>query len=421
VDFAAMDFFTDQALVADPFPYYEFVRAQGPVWREPHYGAFVVTGYDEISTIYREPDTYSSCNAFGGPFTTFPEEPQGDDVSALIEQYRRTFPNGESFITWDAPEHTVHRGLMMRLLTPKRLQENEAFVARLADSQIDSFLDRGHLDFVAEYAQPFALLVIADLLGVPEADHSALRAAFVANGTPGAVGSRPNTPDFLAFLEEWFSRYIENRRATPQDDVLTHMALATFPDGSTPEVIEVVRVATLLFAGGQGTVARFLTNAMLLLAERPAVQQLLRDEPERIPQFVEEMLRYNSPVKVNFRMARVSTSLAGVDIPAGSNLVLLLGSADRDDRRFGCPAEFDMERPNVREHVAFGRGAHSCPGGPLVRTEGRITLERTLARLGDIRLSEAHHGPAEDRSFDYTPSFILRGVEALHLDFTPIA
>ena len=417
VDYATADFFTEDGLLEDPYPYYEFVRDQGPVWPEPHHGAYIVTGYDEISAIYRDPSTFSSCNAFAGPFVSFPEPVEGDDIGALIEKYRHSFPNGESFITWDPPEHTAHRGLMMRLLTPKRLQENELFMTSLVDRQIDAFVGEGHCEFLADYAQPVALLVIADLLGIPEADHRALRAAFVAHGTAGAVGQRSEETDFLGFLEQWFTGYVRDRRRAPQDDVLTQMALATFPDGATPEVADVVRVATLLFAGGQGTAARFLGNAMKLLAEQADLQEALRRQPDRIPQFVEEMLRFNSPVKVNFRMARVTTDLAGVRIPAGARLILLLGAADRDVRHFACPAEFALDRPNAREHVAFGRGVHSCPGGPLVRAEGRITLERMLSRLGDIRISEAHHGPAASRTFEYTPSFILRGVDQLHLDF----
>jgi cytochrome P450 len=418
VDFAGADFFTDQALIEDPYPYYEFVRAQGPVWPEPHHGAYIVTGYDEIAAIYRDPSTFSSCSAFGGPFTTFPVPVAGDDVREEVEKYRHGFPNGESFITWDPPEHTAHRGLMMRLLTPKRLQENEEFITALADRQIDAFIDEGHCEFIGAYAQPLALLVIADLLGIPAEDHPSIRAAFVAHGTAGTVGEQTEETDFLGFLERWFSRYIEDRRRSPQDDVLTEMARARFPDGTTPEVADVVRVATLLFAGGQGTAARFLGNATKLVAEQPDLQDTLRHHPDRVPQFIEEILRINSPVKVNFRMAVVTTELGGVRIPAGSNVVMLLGAADRDTRHFGCPADFDLDRPNAREHVAFGRGVHSCPGGPLVRAEGRVTLERLLARTDQIRISESHHGPAPTRAFDYTPSFILRGVEALHLEFT---
>ena len=133
-DLMAVDFFTDRSILVDPFPYYESVRMQGPVWREPHHGAFVVTSYEVISAIYRDPETFSSCNSFGGPFVTFPEE---GEVADLIECIGHTFPNGESFITWDPPEHTAHRGLMMRLLTPKRLQENSTFIAHCADEQIE--------------------------------------------------------------------------------------------------------------------------------------------------------------------------------------------------------------------------------------------------------------------------------------------
>src|SRR5262249_5539364 len=228
-----------------------------------------------------------------------------------IEKYRDVFIANQSLITYDPPRHTEYRGLMMRLLTPKRLQENEAFMDRLADQRIDSFLAAGTCDFIADYAQPFSMLVIADLLGVPEEDHPALRARFVAAGAPGAMGKAiPSNP--LWFLEDFFTPYIEDRRREPRNDVMTKLARATFSDGSTPDVIDTVRVACFLFAGGQGTVARFLGNAVKYLAEHPDVQQQLRDDRERIPPFVEEMLRFNSPVKVNLRMARKTTTVGGV-------------------------------------------------------------------------------------------------------------
>jgi cytochrome P450 len=418
-DGRAKDFFNDVSLVEDPYSYYEYAQEQGPVWREPYLGVFVVTGYDEMVAIYRDPDTFSSCNSFGGPYPGLPEEPTDGDASALIEAYRGVFPSHESLVTFDPPSHTDHRGLMMRLLTPKRLKENEDFMWRLADQLIDGFVAKGKCDFIAEYAYPFAMLVIADLLGVPETDHAELRGRMVANGPAGVVGQRMEG-NFLVHLEEFFTGYIEDRRRQPRDDVLGKMATATFADGSMPEAIDVVRVATILFAGGQGTAARFLGNELREVAENPELQTLLRTERQRIPSFVEETLRLYSPVKSNFRMARRTTELAGVEIPAGSTLMLLLGAADRDDRRFECPAEFDMDRGNVREHIAFGRGVHSCPGAPLVRADGRITLERMLDRLGNIHVSEAVHGPADARRDEYTPTYILRGLEALHLEFTPV-
>lgn len=418
IDGPAIDFFTDPSLIADPYPYYEQVRAHGPVWREPVHGAFVVTGYDEISAVYRNPEMFSSLNSFSGPMVQLPELPDGDDANELINRYRPTFPAYDIVGTMDPPDHTAHRGLMMRMLTPKRLQENEEFMWRLADQVIDEFAERGACEFIGEYAQPFALLVIADLLGIPESDHAALRAEFVAAGQPGKPGE-PFPHDPFSFLTDWFTAYIEERRRQPRDDVLTQMSLTTFPDGSTPDVGDVVRAATFLFAGGQGTSARFLGNVVQMLAEDTDLQQLIRAERDRIPSLVEEGLRVRSPVKVNFRIARKSTVVGGVDIPAGSTLMLLVQAANRDEGRFECPAEFHLDRPNAREHVAFGRGIHSCPGGPLVRADARITLERLLSRFGELRISEAHHGPPGDRHYEYTPSWILRGLSALHLELAP--
>ncbi len=417
IDGATIDFFTDPSLIADPYPYYEEVRAHGPVWQEPVHGAFVVTGYDEISAVYRDPEMFSSLNTFSGPLVQLPEQPEGDDANELIQRYRTSFPANDLVGTMDPPEHAAHRGLMMRMLTPKRLKENEAFMWRLADQVIDEFAMRGSCEFIGDYAQPFALLVIADLLGIPESDHAALRAEFVAAGQPGKLGE-PLAQDPLSFLDDWFTAYIEDRRRHPRDDVLTEMSLTTFPDGSTPEVVEVVKAATFLFAGGQGTSARFLGNVVHLLAEDLDLQQLIRSERDRIPNLVEEGLRVRSPVKVGFRLARRSTTLAGVPIPAGSALMLLLQAANRDPERFECPAQFHVERQNAREHVAFGRGIHSCPGGPLVRTDAKTTLERMLSRFEEFRISEVHHGPPDDRHYDYTQSWILRGFSALHLELT---
>lgn len=412
------DYFDDVAVIEDPHSYYEHARHQGSVWQEPHHGVYVVTGYDDMVAVYRDPDTFSSCNSFAGPFPDLPER-SGDDVGELIEKYRHIFTSHESLVTFDPPQHSDHRGLMMRLLTPKRLKENENFMWRLADHLIDSFVGTGACDFIADYAQPFAMLVIADLLGVPESDHAELRRRMVAKGPAGAVGQRMEG-NFLLHLEDFFTSYIDDRRRHPCDDVLGKMAQATFADGSLPDVMEVVRVATILFAGGQGTAARFLGNMIKLIAEDSQLQESLRNDRRYIPAFVEEALRLYSPVKSNFRMARRSTTLGGVRIPAGSTLMLLLQAADSDGSHFQCPAEFDIGRTNVREHIAFGRGIHSCPGGPLVRADGKVTLERLIDRLGDIHISETHHGPADNRRYEYTPTYILRGLEALHIEFSPI-
>jgi cytochrome P450 family 150 subfamily A5 len=422
-DTDTVDFFRDRSLIADPYPYFDALRDESPVRLEPYHGVYMVTGYEEACAIYTDTATFSSCNAVTGPFPGFPVPLEGDDVSELIEQHRDELPFSDQLPTMDPPKHKAHRGLLMRLLTPKRLRENEEAMWRLADRQIDRFVARGTCELVRDYAKPFTLYVIADLLGVPESDHEMFRVELQerprADHALGSTGDATLGHSPLEFLYDKLTGYVEDRRRSPRDDVLTGLATATFPDGSTPEVIDVVRVAANLFSAGQDTTVRLLTTALLVIAERPDLQRLLRDERERIPDFVEECLRIESPVKGDFRLARVATTVGGVEIPAGSTVMVLNGAANRDPRRFDDPGALDVGRPNSREHLAFGRGIHSCPGGPLARSEARVCLTRLLDRLRDIRVSEAEHGPPGARRFAYDPTFILRGLTRLHLEFTP--
>ncbi len=422
-DLESIDFFTDESLVEDPYPYFEQLRSLCPVVPLPHLGVVAVTGYDEAMEIYRDTATFSSCNSVIGPYATFPVPLDGDDVSDVIDRFRDRLPMNEHMVTMDPPEHTRERALLMRLITPKRLKDNEAFMWRLADQQLAEFVGKGRCEFISEYAQPFAMLVVADLLGVPETDHQRFREGFGLSAMPGEVGAgQPSESDLnaLAWLDDWFAQYIEDRRREPRKDVLTDLALATYPDGTTPEVTAVVRTASFLFAAGQETTARLLAAALKHLAENPEIQDELRAHRERIPSFIEEALRIESPVKADFRLARRSTTIGGVDIAAGTPVMLLNGAANRDPRRFDCPAEVSIDRPNTMDHIAFGRGVHSCPGAPLARAEGRISLERILERMRDIRLSEEHHGPPTARRFTYEPTWVLRGLSDLHLEFTPV-
>jgi cytochrome P450 len=146
----------------------------------------------------------------------------------------------------------------------------------------------------------------------------------------------------------------------------------------------------------------------------------LREDRSRVSLFIEETLRLESPVKADFRLVRTSTTLGEVNLPAGTPVVILPGAVNRDPSRFECPAQFRLDRANGKEHIAFGRGVHSCPGGPLARVEARVSIERFLERMADIRISAAHHGPAGDRTYNYEPTYLLRGLSALHLDFTPV-
>ena len=225
--------------------------------------------------------------------------------------------------------------------------------------------------------------------------------------------------DPLAFLQGRFAEYVEDRRREPRQDVLTQLATATYPDGSIPDVDTVCRMATFLFAAGQDTTARLITASMRIIADTPDVQAYLRSDFERIPNFVEEVLRYEGVVKQAGRTARVSTTIADVDIPAGTTIALFPQAANRDPARFESPDEFQPDRSNANDHLAFGRGVHACPGGPLSRIEARVSIERFLARTTDIRIDESVHGPAGERRFEYEPIYILHGLKELHLELTP--
>ncbi|GFM20365.1 cytochrome P450 [Mycobacterium sp. PO1] len=421
-DLTKVDFFRDSRLTDDPYTFYEALREKCPVTKEEHYGVTMVTGWQEAVDVYNDAETFSSCISVTGPFPGFPVSLEGmedGDVTALIEQHRDEIPFSDQLPTLDPPTHTNHRALLMRLITPKRLKENEDAMWQLADDILDDFLAPGEGEFIKGFAGPFTLRVIADLLGVPEEDRPELLER-LARGTHGSgLGNADKTltKTPLEYLYDVFATYVEDRRAEPRDDVLTGLATASFPDGSMPEVGDVVRVATNVFSAGQETTVRLLSTALKVLGDRRDIQQKLRADRSLLPNFIEECLRIESPVKGDFRLSRVPTTVGDQPLGAGCTLMVINGAANRDPRRFEDPDDFDPERKNARQHLAFGRGIHSCPGAPLARAETRVGLERLLDRTADIRISETHHGPAEKRNYQYIPTYILRGLTELHLEF----
>src|SRR4051794_27688238 len=254
-DHEAIDFFRSDAYIADPYPYFDALREECPVRREPHHGVVMVTGYDEACAIYQDFETFSSCNSVSGPFPGFPVPLEGGDVSELIEKHRDELPFSDQLPTFDPPKHRDHRALLMRLLTPARLRENEDAMWRLADRQLDEFIADGKCEFVRGYAGPFTLFVIADLLGIPEEDQPTFREELQGNkrGRSQVGSTKGETQEHapLGFLYDRLAEYVEDRRSDPRKDVLTGMATATFPDGSLPTVEDVTRLAANVFAAGQ--------------------------------------------------------------------------------------------------------------------------------------------------------------------------
>jgi cytochrome P450 family 150 subfamily A5 len=418
-DLDAIDYFRDTSVAVDPYPYLDALVREQPVWIEPRYGVAMVTGYDEALDVLRHPETFSSCNNVAGPVTKFPAKFEGDDITGFVEQHRGSLPFSDQIVTFDPPVHTAHRALLMGLITPKRLKENEEFIWRITDRMLDRVLPQGRCEFIADFAQPYTLLVIADLLGVPEEDHaSLLNRTGLGEATLGDTESDRDNHGGLEHLYDYFVTRIEERRAQPRGDVLTGMARAAFPDGTVPEAVEVARIASNLFAAGQETTVRLLGAAVQLLGDNPELQDRLRAEPALISRFIEETLRIEGPIKGPFRLTLKTTNLGGVRIPAGTTVFLANGAANRDPRQFECPAELRIDRPNARRHMAFGHGIHTCPGAPLARAEVRVGLERLLGRTAKIRIDEGVHGPAGARRYDYMTSFMFRALTTINIEYT---
>ncbi len=330
----------------------------------------------------------------------------------------------EHMVTMDPPEHTRERAMLMRLLTPGASRTTRRSCGGSPTSSSTSSSPTAAASSSRAYTQPFAMLVVADVLGVPEEDHQRFREGFGLGGRSGTVGAgaeghRRREPAVLARRVSSPS-YIEDRRREPREDVLTKLALATYPDGTMPPVIV-------------GRAHRDLPVRRRPGDHRPPARR--RDEAPRraprdpgrscgptarcIPNFLEEVLRIESPVKTDFRLARRTTTVGGVDIKAGTPVMLLNGAANRDPRRFECPAEFRIDRPNAEAHMAFGRGAHSCPGGPLARVEGRVSLERILDRMRRHPPLRGAPRPGRRPQLRYEPTWVLRGLTKLHLEFEP--
>ena len=304
----------------------------------------------------------------------------------------------------------------MPLFTPGRLKAMDAGFRRVAEELIAEFPASGEVEFIGDYANPLATLIITELLGIPREDRPIFRRYFSGRpaGEIGAsaeeVGSNP-----LIEMGMRIAYYIADRRANPRDDLLSQLALARFPDSSEPTLEQAARVASFLFGAGQDTTVKLLGNGFRLLAERHDLQGELRTNPARIGNFIEEMLRFEGSIRASHRLCQRTTEVCGYPIEAGTTVWIANLAVNRDPRRFADPATFDMDRPRLKEHLAFGRGTHTCAGAPLARAETRLSLDILLERFADIRFVDGRHGQEGARTFRYENSYILRGLEELHL------
>ena len=258
------DYFTDYSLLPDPHPFYEELRSRGPVTLLGDPPVAYITGFEEATQVLNDASRFSSLVSATGPRTLLPFVPEGDDITDQIAASRDPNSHFSLLVTYDGKQHADNRAIISRLFTPLRLKASEDFMRGYAKAAVKEVVTAGGCELYAEVAVPYVTYVIADLLGVPQADRVAIK-DFLSNVPPAGslenpLGDKP--PEALKFMFDFFWRYLSDRRAKPRDDVLSEMALARYSDGGEPSILELVKLAMFLFSAGQDTSALLLGNCL---------------------------------------------------------------------------------------------------------------------------------------------------------------
>jgi cytochrome P450 len=376
----------------DPYPLYTQARREQPVFYSPRLDMWIVTRYDDICAVVKQPQRFSSAEALEAS-SVLP-----DPVNAVIETGYLKF---QSLVQTDPPDHARVRGVFGKVLTPQRVAALEPRIRELCNQLIDDFIQDGHADLITQFAFPLPGLVICDLLGVPREDM--LRVKRGHEGRQALMSAHDSVEHMVAAareyvsLQHYFIQHLEQRVAQPQDDLLTLLAPAEIGGTSPLTMQEAVCNAIDLFAAGHETTTDLIGNGLSLLLAHPEQMQALRDDPTLIPAAIEEMLRMEAPVRGMFRMTTDEVTLGDVRLPKGVKLLVLYGSGNRDERQFSNPDVFDIRRKDASKHLSFGKGIHFCIGSVLARLEGRVAFELLLQRLPGLRRNSER--PAVRRPF----------------------
>ena len=349
----------------NPYPIYERMRSASPVLHAPlPFDMWMIFDYDGARQVVNDYDTFSSA------------VPAPDHW----------------FIFFDPPQHTKLRALIAKAFTPKSIADLEPRIRTLSREFLNEVIERGEMDVAADFSVPLPMTVIAEMIGIPCADWPRykhwsdviLKLSYTMRGMEGDEEASTAISGFTAVTEEmdaYLAKMIAQRRASPGDDVLTRL-MAAEVDGQRLTQAEILGFFQLLVVAGQETTTNLINNAVLCLIENPDQLARLCAAPELLSSAIEEVLRYRSPLQWLMRTPRHDTTMHGQVIPAGQLVLAMVGSANRDPKRFDNPDKFDITRhPN--SHLAFGHGIHSCLGAALARMESRIALSELLARLKD--------------------------------------
>jgi cytochrome P450 len=401
----------DLAIYQNPYPFYEKLVAEAPIYRDPVLGLYLATGFEAIKEITEDHHRFSSVPE-GHIMAIYSDHP---DVLALYKA-AGAYPPINTLVTTDPPEHRRYRTLVEKAIGASSSKRLTGFVAKTVEALIDAFVDEGHAEFVAEFANRLPLIVLCNMLGVgPEFKETAHALAAsttrLADGTTITHRQLLENHQIQISGQKILEKYLDKYEAEPADNLTSHLLRATLDNGERLSRREIHSVVQALLVGGNDTTPGALCNCVILLAGDPDLQQALRDDPTRIGAFIEEAMRLESPVQGMYRRANQDTEVAGTSIPAGAPILLRFAAANRDPARFECPSKLDLNRKGIRNHMAFGNGIHYCVGNILARLEVRITLERLLARLADIALDPVGH------DIRYVQKLAVRNPEALPLSF----
>jgi hypothetical protein len=379
----------------DPYPTYRALRERAPVYRNDEIGFWALSRHADVVAGFKDPERL--CNSGG---ISLEMGDLGSDSSAVL-----------SFLGMDPPRHTRMRGLVSRGFTPRRVAELEPRIRQMATAYIDRFVARGRCDFVAEFAGRLPMDVVSEMLGVPESDRDQLRAwaDIVLHREEGVRGVPPEGVAASMRLLQYFVQLLAERRKRPGADLASAL-LQVEVDGDRLGDKDIIAFCYLMIIAGNETTTKLLANALYWLERNPAARAEVTANRALVPSWVEETLRYDNSTQLMARTATCDFELHGEKLRRGDKVLLLIGSANRDERVFPNPDVYDLHR-DTSESLAFGKGIHFCLGAALARLEGRVSLEEVLRRLPDFRVDAS--------GVKRVHSTNVRGFSALPISFTP--
>ncbi|WP_408890175.1 cytochrome P450 [Myxococcus faecalis] len=371
----------DSPQLENPHPFLARARREAPVFFSPALGAWVVTRHADISAVVADTERFSSAESITvGAATTPPEV-----VAALMDGY----PLVPSLVDNDPPAHSRFRGLVSKAFTGRRLAQKEPFIRALVDELIDSFRNEGKADLFLRFAHPLSASIIAEILGIPRADIHRFRRwsdeLTTVLAAHGPIEHQVACARGVVEFQRYLAQALEERKTAPREDLLSDIVTGSRELTPPLSMAELVSMLMQVHFAGHETTAGLIVGAVELLLEHPEQLQALRDDPSLIAGAVEEAVRMTSPVHAMFRTALEPVELGGVPIPKGAHIRIVYASANRDEARFHEPERFDVRRPDVKKHLAFGQGLHFCIGAPLARLEARLALEALLRSLPGLR------------------------------------